>query len=71
MDESSHGPAVERRGEAFELGEQLTVIGRTLEPGEMAPEYLLETFDANSGAIRSVSLAESAGKVRVLNVVNS
>lgn len=71
MDESSHEPAVERRGEAFELGEQLTVIGRTLEPGEMAPDYLLETFDADSGAIRSVSLAESAGKVRVLNVVNS
>lgn len=61
----------ERQGEAYELGEQLTVIGRKLEPGEMAPDFELETFDADSGAIRSVRLADTAGKVRLLNVVNS
>lgn len=67
MDEST----IERHGEAFELGEQLTVIGRKLEPGEMAPDFVLETFDTATGALRSVSLAETAGKVRVFNIVNS
>jgi len=67
MEEST----IERHGEAFELGEQLTVIGRKLEPGEMAPDFVLETFDTTTGALRSVSLAETAGKVRVFNVVNS
>lgn len=67
MEEST----IERRGEAFELGEQLTIIGRKLEPGEMAPDFVLETFDTAAGALRSVSLAETAGKVRVFNVVNS
>jgi thioredoxin-dependent peroxiredoxin len=64
-------PIIERRGEAFELGEQLTVVGRKLEPSELAPEFELETFDAEAGAIRSVRLADLAGSVRVLNVVNS
>src|SRR5690348_8022553 len=62
---------VERHGEAFELGEQLTVVGRKLEPGEIAPEYLLESFDAEAGTLRTVHLADTAGSVRVLNVVNS
>jgi thioredoxin-dependent peroxiredoxin len=62
---------VERLGEAYELGEQLTVIGRKLQSGEMAPDFVLETFDADAGAIRSARLADTAGKVRVLNVVNS
>ena len=64
-------PTVERRDEAFELGERLTVVGRKLEPGETAPDFALETFDAGVGAIRSVRLADTAGAVRVLNVVNS
>jgi thioredoxin-dependent peroxiredoxin len=67
MEEST----IERHGEAFELGEQLTIIGRKLEPGEMAPDFVLETIDTATGALRSVSLAETAGKVRVFNVVNS
>jgi thioredoxin-dependent peroxiredoxin len=62
---------VERHGEAFELGEQLTVVGRKLEPGELAPEYLLESFDAEAGTLRTVRLSDTAGSVRVLNVVNS
>jgi thioredoxin-dependent peroxiredoxin len=62
---------VERRGEAFELGEQLTVMGRKLERGDTAPAFTLESFDATAGTMRSVDLADSAGKVRLLNVVNS
>jgi thiol peroxidase len=64
-------PMIERRDEAFELGERLTVVGRKLEPGEAAPDFELEAFDAGAGAIRSVRLADSAGALRVLNVVNS
>jgi thiol peroxidase len=64
-------PSSERRGEAFELDEQLTVLGAKLEPGMPAPDYTLETFDAEQGALRSVGLSDSAGSVRVLNVVNS
>jgi thiol peroxidase len=62
---------VERHGEAFELGEQLTVVGRKLEPGEIAPEYQLESFDAEAGTMRAVRLVDTAGAVRLLNVVNS
>jgi thiol peroxidase len=59
----------ERVGEAFELGEQLTVIGRRLGVGERAPEFALEHFDG--GAMTTVRLSDSAGAVRLLNVVNS
>ena len=60
-----------RVGEAFELGEHLTVVGRRLEPGEIAPEFTLDLLDAESSTIRPVTLADSAGRVRLLNVVNS
>jgi thioredoxin-dependent peroxiredoxin len=61
----------ERTGEAFEFAEQLTVVGDKLEPGARAPDFTLDSFDAGAGAMRQVSLADSAGKVRLLNVVNS
>jgi thioredoxin-dependent peroxiredoxin len=61
----------ERQGEAFEFDERLTVLGRKLEAGTQAPNYTLETFDAEQGALRSVHLSDSAGHVRLLNVVNS
>jgi len=67
MDESLS----ERHGEAFELDEQLTVIGRKLQPGELAPDSALETFDADTGVLRTVRLSDTSGSVRVLNVVNS
>ncbi len=35
----------ERTGEAFELGKQLTVVGRKLEPGGVAPGFELDYFD--------------------------
>src|SRR5690349_6747481 len=64
-------PHEERTGEAFELGEQLTVIGRKLAPGDTAPDFTLERFDAEAGAMQQVRLTDSAGTVRLLNVVNS
>jgi thiol peroxidase len=61
----------ERRGEAFELDQPLTVIGRKLQPGDSAPAFALECFDADMSAITIVRLADSDGQVRLLNVVNS
>lgn len=59
----------ERTGEAFELGEQLTVVGSKLQHGQRAPDFELEHFDGES--MQTVRLADSAGRVRLLNVVNS
>ncbi len=61
----------ERTGEAFELGEQLTVVGRKLGSGEPAPDFALDYFDAEAGVMRMVRLADSAGRVRLPGVVNS
>ena len=60
---------VERTGEAFELGEELTVLGRRLEVGETAPGFALDHFDGD--AVSTVHLADTAGRVRLLSVVNS
>lgn len=62
---------MERTGEAFELGEQLTVVGGKLAVGDAAPDFALEQFEPDSQVIRQVTLGDSAGKVRLLNVVNS
>src|SRR6476619_2171119 len=61
----------ERTGEAFELGEQLTVVGRKLQPGEMAPDFALNYVDPEDSSAGVTSLADTAGKVRLLNIVNS
>jgi thiol peroxidase len=61
----------ERVGEAFELDERLTVVGRQLQPGAPAPDFALDQFDPAAGTMRLVRLADSAGSVRLLNVVNS
>ncbi|MFT4038108.1 MAG: thiol peroxidase [Thermomicrobiales bacterium] len=62
---------MERTGEAFELGEQLTIVGGKLAAGEAAPDFALAYFDPETQTIRDVTLADSAGRVRLLNVVNS
>jgi thiol peroxidase len=62
---------VERVGEAYEFGEQLTVVGDKLQPGDPAPDFALESFDPVTGAMQTVHLADSDGTVRLLNVVNS
>jgi thiol peroxidase len=61
----------ERTGEAYEAGESLTVIGRRLEPGERAPEFDLDSLDPATGAVSHQTLAATAGRVRLLNVINS
>jgi thiol peroxidase len=62
---------IERTGEAFELGEQLTVVGDKLKPGDRAPSFALDHFDPAAQYIRTVTLDESNGQTRLLNVVNS
>jgi thiol peroxidase len=60
---------IERIGEAFELDEQLTVIGPKLQPGDVAPDFALDHWDGSG--MQTVSLADTAGEVRLLNIVNS
>ena len=61
----------ERIGEAFELGEYLTVVGRKLIPGEVAPDFSLEYLDRSDASIHTMKLSASGVTVRLLNVVNS
>lgn len=61
----------ERTGEAFEFDEQLTVVGSKLKPGDVAPDFALDFMDPADQAMKTVTLSDSAGKVRLLNVVNS
>src|ERR1051326_3885808 len=61
----------ERMGEAFAGTEQLTVMGRQLHRGDAAPDFRLDYLDLADLAIRTVGLADSAGLVRLLSVVNS
>ncbi|RYX80994.1 thiol peroxidase [bacterium] len=61
----------ERIGEAFEFGEQLTVVGDKLQVGDKAPDFALDYFDAAKSAMESVQLADTAGQIRLLHVVNS
>jgi len=61
----------ERVGEAYELGEQLTVVGPRLQVGDRAPDFALESLDPAAGAMQTVRLSDSSGRVRLLNVINS
>jgi thioredoxin-dependent peroxiredoxin len=61
----------ERRGEAFAGTEQLTVMGRQLHAGDRAPDFRLEYLDLTDLVVRTVSLADSTGLMRLLNVINS
>src|SRR5215470_1657168 len=61
----------ERIGEAFAGTEQLTVSGKQLQRGDPAPDFRLDYLDLADLAVRTVGLADSAGMVRLLNVVNS
>ena len=61
----------ERLGEAFAGTEQLTGMGRYLHAGEPAPDFCLDYLDLADMAVRTISLADSKGLVRLLNVVNS
>jgi thioredoxin-dependent peroxiredoxin len=61
----------ERIGEAFAGAEQLTVIGRQLQAGDPAPDFRLDYVDLADLAVRTISLADSTGLVRLLNIVNT
>jgi thiol peroxidase len=61
----------ERSGEAFELDARLTIVGRRLQPGQPAPDFALDRLDPTDSTMHSVRLADSAGTVRLLNIVNS
>jgi thioredoxin-dependent peroxiredoxin len=71
MNRKEANVTIERTGEAFELDQQLTVIGHKLQVGQSAPDFALDYLDPTDSAIRSVTFADSAGSVRLLNVVNS
>jgi thioredoxin-dependent peroxiredoxin len=60
-----------RRDEAFAGTEQLTVIGKQLYVGDPAPDFRLDYLDLTDLAVRTASLADSRGMVRLLSVVNS
>jgi len=62
---------MERVGEAFALEERLTILGRQLRAGDLAPDFALESFDPETQAIKVVRLGDTSGRVRLLNVVNS
>ena len=61
----------ERTGEAFARDSHLTVIGSKLQPGEAAPDFLLDYLDLLEMTIQTARLADSAGMVRLLTIANS
>jgi len=61
----------ERIGEAYAGTEQLSVIGRQLHSGDPAPNFRLDYLDLADLVVRTISLADSVGMIRLLNVVNS
>ena len=61
----------ERIGEAFELDAHLTVIGTKLQVGDKAPDFSLDHIDPADSTMHVVQLSDTAGQVRLLNVINS
>ena len=49
----------ERTGDAFEFGEQLTVVGKKLQAGDPAPDFTLDYVDPGDGTAGQVRLANS------------
>ena len=60
-----------RTGEAFEDTIQLTVVGEKLAAGQAAPTFELDCLSPGDAFPHAVSLDDSAGAVRLLNVINS
>src|SRR5258708_2065632 len=60
----------ERTGEAFAFDEQLTVVGKQLQAGEAAPDFRRECRDLIDVRVRCRGLADTAGMVHLLSVVN-
>jgi thioredoxin-dependent peroxiredoxin len=47
------------------------VVGSKLGPGGMVPAFELDYFDPVEGEMKTVRFSDSAGSVRLLNVINS
>lgn len=62
---------IRRTGEAFEEGVQLTVIGQKLSAGQTAPPFELDTLRPGAPFPEPVTLDDTAGRIRLLNVINS
>ena len=62
---------IRRTGEAFEEGVQLTVAGAKLSTGDAAPAFALDTLCPGAAFPEPVTLGDTAGRVRLLNVINS
>lgn len=60
-----------RSGEAFEGDIRLTVAGDRLRVGDRAPDFRLDALASGDPAPREIRLDDSAGRVRLLHVVNS
>jgi thiol peroxidase len=60
-----------RSGEAFEGDVRLTVVGQQLHTGDAAPDFALDALGPGEAAVREVTLATGAGRVRLLHVINS
>jgi peroxiredoxin len=60
----------ERIGEAFAGTEQLTAMGKQLHVGDPAPDFRLDYLDLADQEVRTISLADLRGLVRLLSVVN-
>ena len=61
----------EHPSEACAGAEQLTVMGKRLQPGEAAPDFRLHYLDMVDMVVHTVGLSDIAGQVRLLSVVNS
>jgi len=61
----------ERVSEAFAHNEQLTVIGKMLQPGMRAPDFTLDYVDMIDMAVYCTQLSDSTGTIRVLSIINS
>jgi thiol peroxidase len=62
---------IRRTGEAFEEEIQLTVVGEKLAAGQPAPAFELDTLRPGAPFPQPVTLDDGAGRIRLLNVVNS
>jgi thioredoxin-dependent peroxiredoxin len=60
-----------RVGEAFEDTVQLTVLGERLSTGMRAPDFELDAFPPGAASPHPVTLQDSVGSIRLLNVINS
>jgi thiol peroxidase len=63
--------SIERPGAATEFGKPFTVLGATLSIGDHAPPFTLDWLPSPSDETRTIDLASTAGRVRLMYIVNS